>query len=236
MFVRGRWWIGVKAMLVALAVTACSVTPVPEPPNLDPPDLSKVAFGTSSSGALDLFGSAGALPTGARLWIVNLDRVDPPLEIAAGEDGSFTVNVPAMFGDELRLQAREGDRRSEPVDIEAPSAARVVRPLADCLAVSPQHEVDFGQAAIGEPVEATLRIANACGATVEIASISLRAPQPAFVIGTATPASVVEGASLDIALAFRPERTGLTEEIVLVEVVAPEATRLPVTLWGTTPD
>lgn len=229
----------VTPAVVALLVSAsaCTVTPVPEPPNLEPPDLAQITFGTSSStGLVTLMGNPGALGPGERLWVVNLDGAGPPIETDAAADGSFSVGVSASFGHELRLQAREGDRRSDPLDVAAPAAVQIVRPLADCLTINPPFEVAFGASPTGTPVDATLHLDNACGATVEIASMRLRVERTDFVIADALPLSVSDGGSADVALRFVPESAGLSEEILFLDLIAPESSRLPFTLWGTSPE
>lgn len=222
---------------LALFAGGCTVTPMPEPPNLDPPDVTKLTFGTSSgTGQVMLMGDRGALGAGERLWAVNLDGVGPPIETVAADDGGFTLGLSSSFGDELRLQARLDAQRSDPVDVEVPSAAPVVRPFADCLTARPLYEVGFRESPVGSPVAATLRLDNACGVTIELAAPRLRVERADFVVTSAMPTSIADGATVEIALSWTPRAAGLAEEILFIDVIAPESSRWPFTLWGTSPE
>ncbi len=218
-----------SALAIAL-LTACGVTPVPEPPNLSPPDASLITFETGTS-VPGFTGEAGALEPGADLWVANLDSMEPPVVITPEADGSFdaTGSVMAFPGQELRLQARMGDLRSDPVDISV-GGGEIVRITADCLFLEPDLE-----AALVPGSTTSVRIDNACGAEARIEAIRLRAPEPLITVETAAPLVIGDGTSATLEISLDASASALTEEVVILDITAPETDRRAITVYGPVP-
>jgi hypothetical protein len=219
--------------LLALGLAACSVNPVPEPPAK--PDTSGpiAADGClQCDGAILLSGSATNADV---IWAVNLDRQEPPSVADIAADGSFVVAIGATTGDELRIQARRDEVRSDPRDYLVPDQGDLVavaRPLFDCLPAP--LELELGTVAIGAPpATSTIDLVNGCGDAVTLAAIGLRAPAPELVVSSsAPPVALADGASELVQIDFAPVLPGPREEILLVEITAPVPDRRAVTLLG----
>jgi hypothetical protein len=214
---------------IAVLLVGCSVSPIPDPPNLQPPDLSRIMVETGTS-VPGLLGEPGAVEPGADLWVVNLDTMEPPVTIVTDPDGGFdSGGIPAFVGQELRLQARMGALRSDPVDFLV-GGGEIVRPTASCLVLEPTLEL-----ALEAEMTTSIQIANDCGSPARIDAIRLRAPSAAIAIETASPLDIADGGSATIDIFFRPDASGLLEEIVILDVTLPEIDRRVVTAFGVGP-
>lgn len=235
------WQRAVKGLAAALllGLSACSVTPVPEPPSDAPrqPNLS-VIYGNVGVGIgsppITLTGTTGALQPNNVLWVVNLDTQDPPVVTTAGADGSFTITVPGSVGQELRLQARRGSQRSDPVDALIVTRSGHLSPTHHdpCLSTLPPFELAFGNVALGKTAPKSIVVKNACAADVVITSAALRRPAPAFAASTAVPLTVPAGGQASIGVTFTPSSAGLTEEVLLIQLSGALSERRPITLYG----
>ncbi|NOY93984.1 MAG: hypothetical protein GXP55_22605 [Deltaproteobacteria bacterium] len=214
---------------ILILAAGCVGTPVPEPPNLTPPDPALVEVNVGSVPGIT--GQPGALEPGTELWIANLDNMDPPTRIPTRDDGSFRDDsFVAAPGQELRLQARRGAERSIPVDVRA-GGGEVMRPTAGCLVLRPALELN-----LDDPETASrVVIENGCGVDARIDDIRLRAPSASIRVDTAPPLMIPDGASANITLSLLPDATGLTEEVLILDVSAPETDRRPVTVFARRP-
>lgn len=216
--------------LVVLALaTGCVGTPIPQPPALDPPDAERIAYEMVGS-STELVGSPGAALPGTTLWGVNLDDVLDPQTTVVNADGSFSLAVFALPGQELRVQTRDGVDRSRPVDVLVPRG-EIVRPTEACLTLEPALELRRA-VDVGAPDPQRVRVTNGCGAQVVIDEVALRRPSEAWSVATPGPITVPVGASADLEVVFQPPRVGLHEEILFVVIGAPEVDRRPITLSG----
>jgi len=222
---------GLAAAALLLA-GACTGSPVPEPPNVDPPDLGRVEGMPGSSGSSFVVGAPGAAAPDTTLWAVNLDGTLAPSTGMVAADGSFSVPLFFADGDEVRLQVRdaEGDR-SVPVDAVAPAMTAAPRSLADCLRLEPPLELDFGAVDVGGEATDVIRVTNDCGAEATVA-LRLRVGGGAFALVTGGPLAVTDGEAADVTVSHGPSSAGPSEEILFIEASAPSADRRPVTLIG----
>jgi hypothetical protein len=221
------------ATLLVFAFAGCTGSPVPEPPNLEPPALDRVTATPGSSGSTVVSGTAGAVAPGTMIWGANLETNDPPSITPAGADGSFVLPLAWADGDEIRLQVRDtDDNRSRPVDVIVPGIIEPVRPLAGCLTLDPPLELDLGTTSVAAPETGAVAIDNGCGSTVTIVAVRSRSGSTAFETSVAAPFDVADGASATVDVTFRPATTGPEEEILFLEVSAPSTERRPVTVIG----
>lgn len=235
------WWIAdcycrsvVMRGLVFMAVGllwGCTGKPVPEVPSLAPPNPDEIDFMSGTSVPGDVRGGPGAVEPGAQVWLAPLDQPVAPTVAAAAADGSFATMMMVFPGEEVRIQARLDDLRSDPVDVLV-GAGAIVRPSADCLTLSPALELAMGEVAVGDSATASIEVDNACGAEVQIGGIRLRAPSTSVFIDTIGPLVVADGTTGTIDITFRPDASGLSEEVVILDVTAPEMDRRPVTVFG----
>jgi hypothetical protein len=227
-----------RRMLTVLALVvvlpACLGTPQPDPPNavgVDPAHL--FGYGTDGPPTVLIQGEAGAVyPADAVLRIWSLDREEPVVDVTPAPDGSFAVEVPGEIGGEFRLQALFDGDRSLPVDVVVDGIDRVslaLRPLADCLTISPEWETTVGPGG-----EATIRLRNDCAGPVVLSRIAIRTPVAAFaVVSPTTLDALPVGAELPIVVEYVYSVGVPDEEILLIEISSPIFDRRPITLLGT---
>lgn len=223
----------------AVTAFACSVSPVPEPP--DNPELGAAieierCATPPCDGVLTLRGAPGVAKRASRVWGVNLDATDPPTEAEVNADGSFTLYIAAPFGSEVRLQARRDAARSAPRDfrVEAEGAPSMFpgarRAFGECFPAP--LEVELEPTALGSSASRLLSLRSSCPADLEIASIALRTPHPAFSIEPRDAFVLAGGASLEVPVVFTPSDTSTVEEVLLIEIAGPESDRRAITLFG----
>lgn len=224
------WCALLGSLVLALVGAGCVGTPIPQPPALDPPDADLIRhedFGTFAQ----LVGEAGAVVPGATLWAMNLDGTLDPETTVAEADGSFMLSFFAIPGHEVRVQARDGDDRSRPVDLLVPRG-EVVRATEGCLALEPALEVRLAAAvAVGASETRVVRVSNRCAGEA-VFDVALRRPSDAWRVVTPGPFSVPSGGAADVEVAFAPLSAGLHEEIVFLALSAPALDRRPITLSG----
>jgi hypothetical protein len=182
-----------------------------------------------------LSGSPGAVSPGATLRAYNLDNSLQPAEVIAAPDGSFKMPLDMLPGDEVRLQATLAGVRSKPLDvvigdtIGAPSPAS--RPFASCLTTA--DEISFDMVPRGSDVERSVILSNACDVDIAISAIEMRRPVAGLSVVTDAPPIVLEAGSSyawTVRVQAPPETSGEIEEVLIVEVDAPQRDRRPITL------
>jgi hypothetical protein len=230
------------ALIVALllAPISCVVTPVPEPPDLDPPDPDLIVLESVMSimeTEVFITGERGAAEPGTTVWVVALASTSPPITETVADDGSFDLRILASSNTELRIQLRSPEGlRSDPVDLVVPPPLEPVRGATvvrdDCLVLDPPYELDLGEFQQGVDSEVSLSIRNGCGSEITIDALELRVPTPSFQIIESPPISIADGDVATVTVRFDPRETGLIEEILFVGVGDPLNARWPVTLFG----
>lgn len=223
------------AVLLVVCGAGCGVNPIPEPPSA--PEIVGEVVGAYCDACddpeIDLTGGPGSVKNADTVWAVNLDGIQPPVVAEVAADGSFALSLEAATGNEVRLQARRDEKRSEPTDWIAANGVleRARRPLADCFRVAP--ELALADTPVGAASTGSLRIEHGCAAPLAIDTIALRVPTADFTLpGAPAPVVLAPGDSLEVPVEFRPGASGAREEVLLIEVSSPEATRRAVTLFG----
>lgn len=220
------------AVLFAVLLAGCGVDPLPEPPSLVGDLLGQACGACDGQGKVT--GRPGSVTGADRIWVVNLDGQEPPVTAPVAADGSFELFVSAMEGDEIRLQARRDELRSEPRDavmVTSGALGAAPRPLSSCFVVAP--ELAFTDTTVGDAAPKALRLQHTCAAPLQIDAVTLRAPSADFTVtAPAVPLVLAPGAFADVSVDFAPSAVGLREEVLLIEVAQPEVDRRPVTLFG----
>jgi hypothetical protein len=235
-----EWAMGhaVRSFLLAamlLTASSCAVNPVPEPPATPtlggPVDWVDCA---PCDGKTRVEAGPGATTDATTVWAVNLDGMDPPTEAAVAPDGSFTIDLFLAVGNELRLQARNGDRRSAPLDLRLESGGTLApapRPFADCFVLAP--ELDFGTVGVAQAVQQTITLSHDCPATLTVSRAGLRAPSTALSVqAPAVPFTLAPSAASELTITLDAPSAGVVEEILLIETSSPQWDRRAVTLMG----
>lgn len=230
-------------LLAGLLGPACSLRPQPEPPPVDPGPVIDAdlltATPTSPSAMVsgNIEGAPGASPAGALLRGYNLERSDAPAETVAAPDGSFLLLLDVIEGEEVRLEVLADEARSKPLDVIIGSGisnpTRSVRALADCLSIAPALELDLGQ--VGSAmVERNIVIANGCSFEVTVGAVGMRAPMDGLTVTFAQPMPIASGASAPVLIQYQAPTglLGAVEDVLLIEVVAPQRDRRPITIFA----
>jgi hypothetical protein len=227
---------GASMLLLLLSLPfagGCVATPLPDPPSLDPPDLEMLYVTPTSVGpSVEITGMAGTLPADAALVGVNLDRTDAPVRVDADPDGGFSMTLLGAPGHVVRIHAERDDARSPPVDFVAAGGtpAAFVPPLADCLDIP--VALALGRVSAGSMRTVSIPIANDCGADVRVDGIALRVPASGLSVRTTAPLTVPASGEAVVEVDVAPAAAGRVEEVLLVDIAAPEAGRRAVTLHG----
>ncbi len=176
-------------------------------------------------------GAVGAVdPAEGAVVLTNLDRDVPPVAEPVRADGSFTVTVGGAFSDELRVQVRTGDSRSEPLDIVSVDGSfymEAERPLAGCFTADPASELDFGVVRGSERRVVELR--NDCPDRVEFEA-RFRMGSTAFTL-EGMPSGLDSGERAEVTVVANAPTGAIDEETLLIEVSAPMRDRRAITLF-----
>jgi hypothetical protein len=218
-----------------LATSGCAVNPVPEPPAT--PTIGGTVGWVDCApcdGKTRVEGGPGATADATTVWAVNLDGMEPPTEAAVAPDGSFAMELFLAVGNELRLQARNGDRRSVPLDLRLEAGGTLApapRPFAACFVLAP--ELDFGAVGVAQALQQTITLTHDCPATLTVSRAELRAPSAALSVqAPAVPFTLAPSASSEVTITLDAPSAGLVEEILLIETSSPQWDRRAVTLMG----
>jgi hypothetical protein len=204
----------------ALVAGGCLVNPSPEPPSFEPMDVRVgvcMPGASCAAGVIVIEGAPGAAARGSSIWIVNLASNRPPELFPVARDGSFSGEIAGSLLDRYRIQARTGDLRSAPMDMEIIEGGLIGPAGGDayCATIAPTLELELPDTAVGEAGVGTLSIHNTCGSAVTV-SAALRVPNAAFEMSI-MPASIDPGSDGVVQVLFRPSATGLTEEILFAD-------------------
>lgn len=206
-------------LALLLGGAGCIGSSVPQPPNHRPLEPTLVTRSSEEATGYRLAGGPGSAEPNAELWVWDLDSDQPPLVTPTNEAGAFTVGVPAT-ATELRLQTRDGDDRSTPIDIvpDVLGSAPVRRP--ECFHVALEL---FLEGRAGE-----LLLENVCEVEVSLVDAALRATT-AFSVETPTELRLPSGARAMLRVTAPGDAP--IEDILFVTVdVRGSPVRYPVTL------
>jgi len=216
----------------------CTLSPQPEPPNIDLGRIRVVPEDPTSVVIPGVFGGPGSIaPPSGVVRVFDLDSTEPRAEGAVRDDGSFEVVLIHQSGQELRMQLHTSTARSAPIDLVAPERGGpglpAPRPLGDCLRVV--TELAIGSARVGASAVASFDVINACSADIVLDATRLRVPLTEIAVAEPpTPATLAPGMTHTVTLTFTPVSTIELEEIVLVQAVAPESDRRAITIRAST--
>jgi len=184
-------------------------------------------------------GAPGASPAGALLRAYNLESTVAPAEAVVASDGSFSLFLDVLEDDEVRLELIAEGVRSKPLDViighEASVPILASRALADCLSIAPALQLDLGRVGAAV-VDRTIVIANGCSFDVTVGAVGMRAPVDGLTVvpEAPTPSSISSGASSTVLIRYEAPGgvTGAMDDVLLIEVVAPQRDRRPVTIFA----
>jgi hypothetical protein len=238
-----------RASLLALASSLCfasgcgpgAATPMPEPPSLvdlarvGPPPVGTEAQSTANGEAHEIDGQPGSVPGNAIVRVTNLDGTDTAYSTTAFSDGHFKVEVPVVYGNELRFEWVLGSKRSVPVDalflkdLQTPADFQLqLSARFDCVSLKPGYALDFATA---QTSTLSLQIDNQCSAELSIDSQTLRRRQPDFSTPTTLPLSVPAGTSASLDVAYSRINAAGAEDTLFFNLTQGSTTiRYPVTL------
>jgi hypothetical protein len=221
-------------------------TPMPEPPPDAPPtgpiDISSVGppktsvVETNANGeAHELDGKAGSVPGLALVRVTNLDSTEQAYSTTAFSDGHFSIEVPVVFGNELRFEWLLGDTRAAPVDalfLENPQDQYGFllqpSPRFACVTLSPGFVLDFGAA---QRNTLSVEVDNQCQSELSIDSQSLRRMLPDFSPTTTVPLAIPVGTSATLDVSYTRTSDAAVEDTLFFDLTQGATTiRYPVTL------
>ncbi|WP_437626099.1 hypothetical protein [Sorangium sp. So ce1151] len=227
---------GAVVALLAVLLGGCVVSPQPSPPVLDPIVDGELVGVSGEFGILrnqiSVEGRPGAVaPAEGLIVVTNLDTTDAPVLGEVNEDGSFFVTVTASTENILRVQVKQDQRRSRPVDLllaasPAGSTLRILDHLP-CLEMEPDAWVTV------EGGARDVVIRNTCADDVSIEAPRLRREGGPFSVSPAAAFVVPSGESTLVTV--RVDGGGAErEDVLFLDVTAPEPGRRALTL--TLPD
>ncbi len=206
-----RWW---RALAFALLVLpGCIGTPAPDPPDLREVEVSIPPAAPGSIG-FDVLGGPGAVAPGATVWAAGFFADDPPATVVADSAGAFQLTVIGHSGrPALRLEVRQGDARSAPVDLLGATgrnpAARL--PRTACVGLEETFELRGAGSVVAV-------LANDCAEPVTVLTA---APRRAglSVAGGVFPQEVAAGTSLTLELTY--DGAAAFDDLVIVDLRFP---------------
>ncbi|WP_437310204.1 hypothetical protein [Sorangium sp. So ce388] len=227
---------GAVGALLSVLLGGCVVSPQPSPPVRDP-ILDGGLIGVNGDfsilkNQISLEGMPGAVdPAEGLIVVTNLDTTDAPVLGEVNEDGSFLITLNASTENVLRLQVKQDERRSTPVDLllaasPAGSTERVLD-LLPCLELEPEVWVAL------EGGARDIVVRNTCADDVSIEAPRLRREGGPFSVSPAAAFVVPAGESTLVTV--RADGGGVErEDVLFLDITAPEPARRALTL--TLPD
>ncbi len=218
--------------LLTAGVVACgpgAATPMPEPPSID---ASRIGAGSEVSPLvgptpIHLVGTAGAVPAGAVVRVLNLDDTGDAVATTAGADGSFSLAIIANAGDELRFEGRTADSYLSPVDVKvtADLSGVVASQRPACVVLESGYALDV---AVGAPGVVSLR--NECEDEISVADVRLRLDDAGFAFDWTAPVVIASGASATVSVELVPNGAPAQDVLFLQLSTELGAARYPVSL------
>ncbi|XXX80703.1 hypothetical protein WMF30_18260 [Sorangium sp. So ce134] len=226
----------VVSALLAVLLGGCVVSPQPSPPVREP-ILDGSLVGVKDDvmvlvNEIALEGKPGAVtPAKGMIVVTNLDALDAPVLGNVNPDGSFLVTVTALTDQVLRMQVKQGERRSEPADLllAGPSSTEKTLDHLPCLEIEPHGWVSLE----GPGGSRDVVVRNACAGDVSIDAPRLRRGAAPFSVSPEAPFVVPAGGSAVVTV--RADGDGdEREDVLFLDVTAPEPGSRALTL--TLPD
>ena len=216
-----------------------AATPMPEPPSLIDPTLLGAPTGSEampvavSPGVYDIEGGPHAAPANATVRVTNLDTMSVAISTKSKADGHFVISVAVDYGNELRFEWLQGDKRSEPTDVlflqQGVSDFRLQpSPRFECVKLTPGLLLDFATTSADT---LTLQIENQCASDLSLGASTLRRGLPDFILPTGTPGAYPPGNVASISVSHVAAGTGPVEDTLFVPLSQGGTTiRYPITL------
>jgi len=160
----------------------------------------------------------------------SLSGVTLPMSLAAGNSGSFSVNVkPTAAGSVTGTMTVSGDSGSSPVVVNL--AATAVNGTQPQISASPAS-INFGSVSTGLNGTATLTLSNTGSADLTVSLITLTGAE--FSIGgLTTPKTISAGQSAQATVTFSPTSAGSASGNIAITSNDPTTPTLNVPLSGT---
>jgi hypothetical protein len=204
-----------------------TATPLPEPPALDGQRIHRPDGISTLTGDVTIVGDARSASPGATVRVTNLETTDEPATATVAADGSFTVEVPATDGDELRIDAVSRDGRSEPIDVIL-GEQLTPSPRHTCVTLSPADTLEFS-----ESTAETLVVRNRCDSELSLEAPRSRLSLPYFTLETELPMTLAESETGALDFAYSDDDAAEREDVFFVDIdVGGEVIRYPVTLYA----
>jgi hypothetical protein len=215
-----------------LAATACgsdwTATPLPEPPALDGSRIRRPDITIAVTGTIWIEGDPHSASVGATLRVTNLDTTDEPATTTVASDGSFSIEVPAEPGNEIRIDAVSRHGRSEPIDLIVDSEL-IPSPRHDCVRLSPEFSLEFREGSRAEE----LTVHNLCDQEVALADPRARLALEDFTLESELPLTIPAGESTALEFEFTESSPDARENVFFVNIeVDGELIRYPITLYA----
>jgi len=233
-----RPWHSSRAALLALAAlagSACTGTPLPEPPDeLPRPDWDAREIGPTSVLAgndaarmqVTLRSKREAVRPDTTVWAINLDSPpsaqEGPSQIMANADGGFAIGVLLGSGDRVRIVSRTPTKHSPPLDLTVtlpgpglePLVARTPSTAIACFKVTPAETL------VLDGTSGTVTLDNQCTVPVSITRAQLRLGDQGISLGSA-PTEIAAGTKTTLTFSDSLG-AGTTErlDILLLDVTA----------------
>lgn len=225
------------AALLALGLFAfvgCVVSPQPSPP-IDEPSFDADGLGiteTATEDSLTMISFVAAPgtvdPAEGVVVVTNLETSDAPSIATVSDDGSFSIALNGLPTDVVRFQVKQGNVRSQPVDIAIDATAQgfdVIDGAPACLVVDPAKFVALS----GQDDARSIILRNQCDSVVRIQPPRLRRGQGAFTFAPTGQLSIDPGAVSFVTVRVEGS-AGETEDVLFLDVIEPEVSRRAITL------
>lgn len=232
-------WLSTRALALvgAMLLGACVVSPQPLPPIVPTIDVAKLTL-VSTGPDVVLHGDPGAVTPDATFTALGfVSTVTDSIVVAA--DGSFDLPLTEDSAQLYRLEAILDGERSLPIDIEAPTTAidgpgiiPASPAYAECLTVSPMPVDDRGEVEVGQSESFAVQLQNGCTEELAVDEIRLANGAAGFTVSTAAPLSVPAGELRAVSLAFSPSKEGGAQDVLVLHLGGTSPGFVAVTLRG----
>jgi hypothetical protein len=154
--------------------------------------------------------------------------MDDPETTTVDSDGSFSLEVLAEPGDELRVDAVNRHGRSEPIDLIVEDEL-IPSPRHDCIRLAPEFSLEFREGSRAEE----LTVHNLCDLEVALTDPRARLALEDFSLESELPLTIAAGESAALEFEFAESSPDAREDVFFVDIeVDGELIRYPVTLYA----
>jgi hypothetical protein len=165
-------------------------------------------------------GQPGAVTPGSLVRALNLDAVEPAVQVSSARDGSFQLTLLANVGDEVRFEAVAGGLRSAPIDVIVSQVdsedAFEPSPRHDCVELEPGYQVPLASSGRAQWI-----IRNTCDDVLSLGTPRFRLTTTGtgeLTLVTALPLAVPPGESASLELTSAPGATLPADQVLFIDV------------------